>query len=203
MGGGTDGSIQIKRGKVKIPALKRQLPAKVCASAALAAAEVTSSLLLHCNGVGGGGSSFKKVLPSDENLTLLCFENWLASVTERINQTMHFQMVGSPDPLVYQIPHSFFECLRERISSGARKKRLPNTTTVFQRKDAPPFSALTKYTWHLNNPVHVKHIFDTPLVRSTFTFSCTSHSNNDYFSFHNSHHVELLNDSFFNSIIIC
>lgn len=171
VGGGTDGSIQIKRGKVKIPALKRQLPAKVCASAALAAAEVTSSLLLHCNGVGGGGSSFKKVLPSDENLTLLCFENWLASVTERINQTMHFQMVGSPDPLVYQIPHSFFECLRERISSGARKKRLPNTTTVFQRKDAPPFSALTKYTWHLNNPVHVKHIFDTPLVSLELTRS--------------------------------
>jgi len=174
----------MKRGKVKIPALKRQLPAKVCASATMTAAtaEGTPSLLLHCNGVGGGGSSLKKVLPSDENSTLLCFENWLASVTERINQTMHFQMVGSPDPLVYQIPHSFFECLRERISSGARKKRLPNTTTVFQRKDAPPFSALTKYTWHLNNPVHVKHIFDTPLVCFTliplpfffFTLFCPS-----------------------------
>ena len=101
MGGGADSNIQMKRGKVKIPALKRQLPAKVCAP--VAAVEVTPSLVLHCNGVGGGGPSFKKVLPSDENSTLLCFENWLASVTERINQTMHFQMVGSPDPLVYQI----------------------------------------------------------------------------------------------------
>jgi len=147
-------AIQMKRGKVKIPALKRQLPRAVHEAVPL------------FNG------ALKKVLPTDENSTFLFFENWLSSVTERINQTMHFQMSGSPDPHVYHISHAFFECLRERISSGSqRKKRLPNTTSVFRRKDQPPFAALTKFTWHLNNPLHVKHIFDTTLVPLELTRS--------------------------------
>ncbi len=29
----------------------------------------------------------------------LSFRQWLASVTERINQTMHFQFDGKPEPL--------------------------------------------------------------------------------------------------------
>lgn len=102
----------------------------------------------------------------DETCTYILFENWLSSVTERINQTMHFQMSGRPEPLVYQIPHSFFDCLRERIYSGARRKRPLHTTTTFRRTDAPPFGLLNKYSWHLANPMHVKHIFDTCLVCS-------------------------------------
>lgn len=59
----------------------------------------------------------------------------------------------------------FFDCLRERISSGGTKKRLPNYTDAFVRKDALPIGTFTKYTWHITNILHVKQIFETPQVR--------------------------------------
>jgi len=90
------------------------------------------------------------------------FHEWMASVTERINQTMHYQFDGHPEPLVFHAPQVFFECLRERISAGSRKKRLPNSTTAFVRKDALPLGTFTKYTWSISNILHVKQIFDTP-----------------------------------------
>ena len=34
----------------------------------------------------------------------LLFTDWLASVTERINQTMHYQFDGHPEPLVFHAP---------------------------------------------------------------------------------------------------
>jgi len=42
--------------------------------------------------------------PVDENAANITFIQWLASVTERINQTMHFQFSGKPDPLVFHVP---------------------------------------------------------------------------------------------------
>lgn len=63
----------------------------------------------------------------------------------------------------------FFDCLRERISCGGKKKRLPNFTTGFVRRDAVPLGTFTKYTWHITNIIHVKQIFETPLV-STFIY---------------------------------
>ncbi|XP_034193232.1 uncharacterized protein C2orf42 homolog isoform X2 [Osmia lignaria lignaria] len=74
----------------------------------------------------------------DEANINLPFIKWLASITERINQTMHFQFDGKPDPLVFHVPQIFFDCLRERISCGGKKKRLPNSTTAFVRKDGVP-----------------------------------------------------------------
>ncbi|XP_067007755.1 uncharacterized protein C2orf42 isoform X3 [Anabrus simplex] len=106
----------------------------------------------------------KKQEPADENTVNTTFIQWLASVTERINQTMHFQFSGKPDPLVFHVPQAFFDCLRERISCGGKKKRLPNFTTAFVRKDAIPLGTFTKYTWHITNIFHVKQIFDTALV---------------------------------------
>ena len=107
----------------------------------------------------------------DENTTNQSFINWLASITERINQTMHFQFDGKPDPLVFHVPQAFFECLRERISCGAKKKRLPNSTTAFVRKDGVPLGTFTKYTWQITNIIHVKSIFETPLVPLEITRS--------------------------------
>ncbi|KAL3863632.1 hypothetical protein ACJMK2_005382 [Sinanodonta woodiana] len=100
--------------------------------------------------------------PVDETEVATSFHQWLTSVTERINQTMHYQFDGNPDPLVFHAPQCFFECLQQRISSGNRKKRLPNFTTAFVRKDALPLGTFTKYTWHITNIIHVKQIFDTP-----------------------------------------
>ncbi|XP_071435397.1 uncharacterized protein C2orf42 homolog isoform X5 [Pithys albifrons albifrons] len=65
----------------------------------------------------------------DESQVSLSFQDWLASVTERIHQTMHYQFEGHPEPLVFHIPQAFFDALQQRISSGSSKKRLPNSTT--------------------------------------------------------------------------
>ncbi|ELU13840.1 hypothetical protein CAPTEDRAFT_18678 [Capitella teleta] len=101
--------------------------------------------------------------PPVENEGLsLTFNEWLGSVTERVNQTMHYQFDGSPDPLVFHSPQKFFDILQHRISTGNRKRRLPNSTTGFIRKDALPLGTFTKYTWHITNILHVKQIFDTP-----------------------------------------
>jgi hypothetical protein len=82
---------------------------------------------------------------------------------------MHYQFSGCPEPVVFHAPQNFFDCLWERMSSstsnGVRKKRLPNSTTTFERKDAPPKGVFTKYSWHIMNIMHVKQIFDTSLVR--------------------------------------
>jgi hypothetical protein len=44
----------------------------------------------------------------DESKTNQSFHQWLASVTERINETMHFQFPGKPDPLVFHVPQVGF-----------------------------------------------------------------------------------------------
>ncbi|KAK9502065.1 hypothetical protein O3M35_012668 [Rhynocoris fuscipes] len=102
----------------------------------------------------------------DENKVHMSFIEWLASVTERINQTMHFQFVGKPEPLVFLTPHVFFDCFLERIMSPSimRRKRLPNVVTTFTRKNAPPLGTFYNYTWHISNILHAKAIFDTPLM---------------------------------------
>lgn len=146
----------------------------------------------HCNNIIGqtvsgstnSGGICKRVSansePVDENTTNFSFLQWLASVTERINQTMHFQFNGKPDPLVFHIPQEFFDCLRERISCKGKRKRLPNYTTAFIRKDALPMGTFTKYTWHITNIIHVKHIFETPLMPLEITRSFVENRDGTY-----------------------
>uniref|UniRef100_H3D7H3 Chromosome 2 open reading frame 42 n=1 Tax=Tetraodon nigroviridis TaxID=99883 RepID=H3D7H3_TETNG len=103
----------------------------------------------------------------DEQAVTLGFHQWLASVTERIHLTMHYQNhAGKPQPLVYHIPQDFFNVLQQRLSLGSKKKRLPNFTTgpVFVRNDGLPMGSCTKYTWHITDLSQVKRIFDTPEV---------------------------------------
>ncbi|GCB63038.1 hypothetical protein scyTo_0011558 [Scyliorhinus torazame] len=100
--------------------------------------------------------------PIDESQVSLSFQDWLASVTERINQTMHYQFNGRPEPLVFHVPQTFFDALQQRISMGSKKKRLPNSTSGFVRKDAVPLGTFSKYTWQITNVLQVKQIFDTP-----------------------------------------
>lgn len=95
---------------------------------------------------------------------ILNFEKWLSSVTERINQEMHYQFDGNPPTMVFHIHKTFFECLRERMCVASAKKRLPNYTLVFVKRDSLPLGTFTKYTWHINNILLVKNIFETPLV---------------------------------------
>lgn len=110
----------------------------------------------------------------------ISFTKWLASITERINQTMHFQFNGKPDPLVFHVPQVFFNCLRERISFGSKKKRLPNSITAFVRKDRVPLGTFTKYTWIITNIFHVKSIFETPIIPLEITRSFIQNSDGTY-----------------------
>ncbi|RZF45949.1 hypothetical protein LSTR_LSTR008326 [Laodelphax striatellus] len=116
----------------------------------------------------------------DEHGTNIMFLEWLSSVTESINESMHYQCSGAPDPLIFRCPQKFFECLKERISNAGMKKRLPNSTTVVTRKDTPPFGKFTKYTWIINNVIHLKHIFETPQVPLVIARSFIKHSDGSY-----------------------
>ncbi|XP_071077640.1 uncharacterized protein C2orf42 homolog isoform X2 [Desmodus rotundus] len=116
----------------------------------------------------------------DEAQVTLSFQDWLASVTERIHQTMHYQFDGKPEPLVFHIPQSFFDALQQRISIGSTKKRLPNSTTAFVRKDALPLGTFSKYTWHITNILQVKQILDTPEMPLEITRSFIQNRDGTY-----------------------
>ncbi|XP_012877929.1 PREDICTED: uncharacterized protein C2orf42 homolog isoform X2 [Dipodomys ordii] len=116
----------------------------------------------------------------DEAQVTLSFQDWLASVTERIHQTMHYQFDGKPEPLVFHIPQSFFDALQQRISIGNAKKRLPNSTTAFVRKDALPLGTFSKYTWHITNILQVKQILDTPEMPLEITRSFIQNRDGTY-----------------------
>ncbi|XP_077062533.1 uncharacterized protein C2orf42 homolog isoform X4 [Siphateles boraxobius] len=125
-------------------------------------------------------SSMGSSQPVDETHVSLGFQQWLASVTERIHQTMHFQFDGKPEPLVFHIPQSFFNALQQRLSLGSKKRRLPNYTTTFVRDDALPLGSFSKYTWHITNLMHVKRIFDTPELPLELTQSFVKNSDGSY-----------------------
>lgn len=93
---------------------------------------------------------------------------------------MHFDYPEKPEPLIFQIPHAFFECLRERISGGSKKKRLPNSTTSIVRKDSVPSGTFTIHTWHITNILHLKSIFETKLVPLEITRSFSRKSDGTY-----------------------
>ncbi|XP_039286485.1 uncharacterized protein C2orf42 [Nilaparvata lugens] len=116
----------------------------------------------------------------DENATNMMFLEWLSSVTESINETMHYQCSGTPDPLIFRCPQKFYECLKERISNAGLKKRLPNSTIIVTRKDSPPFGKFTKYTWIINNIIQLKHIFETPQVSLLIARSFIKNSDGSY-----------------------
>ncbi|KAK7069619.1 hypothetical protein SK128_008038 [Halocaridina rubra] len=109
-----------------------------------------------------GACAKKAREPLNENTASFTFMSWLGSVTERINQTMHFGFSGKPEPLVFHMPKLFFDCLMERINGRSKKKRVPNLTQPFLRKDAVPLGRFTKYTWKIVSDVHVRQIFDVP-----------------------------------------
>lgn len=43
--------------------------------------------------------------PLDESLVYQPFLDWLASVTERVNETMHYESSGQPSPVIFHVPH--------------------------------------------------------------------------------------------------
>uniref|UniRef100_UPI0037E79DF1 uncharacterized protein C2orf42 homolog n=1 Tax=Semicossyphus pulcher TaxID=241346 RepID=UPI0037E79DF1 len=120
----------------------------------------------------------------DERTVTMGFHQWLASVTERIHQTMHYQFDGKPQPLVFHVPQEFFNALQHRLSLGSKKKRLPNFTTAFVRNDGLPLGSFSKYTWHITNPMQVKRIFETPELPLELSQSFVKNADGSYSRFH-------------------
>ncbi|XP_071531448.1 uncharacterized protein C2orf42 isoform X2 [Panulirus ornatus] len=131
-----------------------------------------------------GACARKAKEPVDENTASFSFLSWLGSVTERINQTMHFGFSGKPEPLVFHMPKLFFDCLMERINARSKKKRLPNQTQQFIRKDAVPLGIFTKYTWKIISDLHVRQIFDIPEMPLEMTRSFIQNRDGTYRLFH-------------------
>lgn len=131
-----------------------------------------------------GACARKAKEPVDENTASFGFLSWLGSVTERINQTMHFGFSGKPEPLVFHMPKLFFDCLMERINARSKKKRLPNQTQQFIRKDAVPLGKFTKYTWKIVSDLHVRHIFDIPEMPLEMTRNFIQNRDGTYRLFH-------------------
>lgn len=50
------------------------------------------------------------------------------------------------------------------MCAASVKKRLPNSTLVFVKRDSLPLGTFTKHTWNITNIILVKKIFETPLV---------------------------------------
>eukprot|EP00088_Acartia_fossae_P002460 TRINITY_DN10998_c0_g1_i7.p1 TRINITY_DN10998_c0_g1~~TRINITY_DN10998_c0_g1_i7.p1 ORF type:complete len:634 (-),score=92.11 TRINITY_DN10998_c0_g1_i7:360-2261(-) len=141
-----------------VTGMKRKLEDQVEAEDAMVISRHLPSLPLPSCGMK------HDIISSGSPQPCLGFQTWLASITERINQTMHYQFPGNPDPLVFTAPESFFECLRDRISLNGKKKRLPNNVVTFVRRDALPVGTFSKFTWNITTLTHVQQIFDTPQV---------------------------------------
>ncbi|KAK9532297.1 hypothetical protein VZT92_009687 [Zoarces viviparus] len=119
----------------------------------------------------------------DERTVTMGFQQWLAGVTERIHQTMHYQFDGKPEPLVYHIPQEFFSALQQRLSLGSKKRRLPNFTTAFERNDGLPLGSFSKYTWHITSLMQVKRIFDSSELPLELFQSFVKNADGSYSSF--------------------
>uniref|UniRef100_A0A674DHB0 Chromosome 2 open reading frame 42 n=1 Tax=Salmo trutta TaxID=8032 RepID=A0A674DHB0_SALTR len=138
---------------------------------------------LPCQSHCSSNRSARSSQPVDESLVTLGFQQWLASVTERIHQTMHYQFDGKPEPLVFHVPHVFFNALQYRLSLGSKKRRLPNATSAFVRNDDLHHGSFPKYTWHITNLMQVKRIFDTPELPLELTQSFVKNSDGSYSPF--------------------
>jgi len=66
---------------------------------------------------------------------------------------------------------------------ASEKKRLPNYTLVFVKRDSLPLGTFTKYTWHINNILLVKNIFETPLVPLNISRSFIRNTDGTYDAF--------------------
>ena len=121
--------------------------------------------------------------PSSGIATMLSALDWLASITESINSSMHYGFSTTPQPLVFHVPQVFFNFLLDRIcgDSSSHKKRLPNLTESFVRTEYPPLGRYTRYTWHLTNIFHLKKVFDTPTVSLEISRKFTKQANSFQF----------------------
>lgn len=66
------------------------------------------------------------------------------------------------------------------MCATSSKKRLPNSTVVFVKRDSLPLGTFTKYTWSITNILSVKKIFETSLVPLKISRSFIKNSDDTY-----------------------
>lgn len=69
------------------------------------------------------------------------------------------------------------------MCAASAKKRLPNSTVVFEKRDSLPLGTFTKYTWHITNIMLVKKIFETSLVPLKISRSFIRNQDDTYDAF--------------------
>lgn len=72
----------------------------------------------------------------------------------------------------------------ERINARSKKKRLPNQTQQFIRKEAVPLGKFTKYTWKIMSDLHVRQIFDITDMPLEVTRNFIQNRDGSYRLFH-------------------
>ncbi|KAJ8965221.1 hypothetical protein NQ314_004291, partial [Rhamnusium bicolor] len=76
------------------------------------------------------------------------FMDWLSYVTEYINKTMQFGNCGMVNTLVFHVPEDFYQCFKKRIPSMYEETQTDQS-----------------FTYNIMNILHLKEIFDTPLIK--------------------------------------
>jgi len=91
---------------------------------------------------------------------------------------------------------TFFDCLRERMCVASAKKRLPNSTLVFENCNSLPLGTFTKHTWQITNIMLVKKIFETPLVSLKISRSFIKNADNNYDAFDHEQFDDISTDDY-------
>ncbi|ODM88397.1 hypothetical protein Ocin01_18285 [Orchesella cincta] len=108
-----------------------------------------------------GGSKEDVMFPTTEPWSLHPLKDLLLTKDSKPNYHFHHSCTTtvSPTPTHHCPPNmssqscnsgwEFFECLKDRITSGVKKKRLPNQTVIIARTHKPPAGTFTKHVWKL------------------------------------------------------
>jgi len=80
------------------------------------------------------------------------------------------------------------------MCAASAKKRLPNSTLVFVKRDSLPLGTFTKYTWHITNIMLVKKIFETSLVPLKVSRSFIKNVDDTYDAFEHERYDDILSD---------
>ncbi|XP_059610493.1 uncharacterized protein C2orf42 [Phlebotomus argentipes] len=92
----------------------------------------------------------------------VAFEQWLASVVERINFSPDYNDVSHLVRLTFSAHSNFFNCLHMRFSKDASKRKLPNKCEVI---NSGPHAGLVTNVFHFSSKSEIVRIFSNETVK--------------------------------------
>nr|CAD7574002.1 unnamed protein product [Timema californicum] len=110
----------------------------------------------------GAVALVKKQEPLNESDVSVTFLQWLASVTERINQSMHFQFDGKPDPLVFHVPQVTISlCTHSKMGLFGPQMPLEITRSFVENQDG----TYEPYNRHKDDNESFRKTESQPLIK--------------------------------------